>query len=63
MLDAQLFSFKMVDDYFTHILKFLSKLMAPSDMTIVQKKQLVVKDQDHQLIAGSLYKLGTDGIL
>jgi hypothetical protein len=37
--------------------------MAPSDMTFAQKKKLVVKVVDYQLIAGSLYKLGTDGIL
>jgi hypothetical protein len=61
--DAQLFLVKMVDDYFTDIVQFLSTGMAPSDMTIVQKKQLVVKAADYQLIAGSLYKLGADGIL
>jgi hypothetical protein len=31
--DAQLFSVKMVDDYFTDIVQFLSTGMAPSDMT------------------------------
>jgi hypothetical protein len=37
--------------------------MAPSDMTVAQKKQLVVKATNYQLIAGNLYKLGADGIL
>jgi hypothetical protein len=37
--------------------------MAPSEMKVVQKKQLVVKATDYQLIAGNLYKLGEDGIL
>ena len=32
-------------------------------MTISQKKQLVVKASDFQLIAGQLYKLGPDEIL
>jgi hypothetical protein len=62
-LDAQLFAVKMVDDYFADIVQFLSTGMAPSDMTVAQKKQLVVKSTDYQLIAGNLYKLGADGIL
>jgi hypothetical protein len=41
--DAQLFAVKMVDDYFSDIVQFLSTGMAPSEMTVVQKKQLVVK--------------------
>jgi hypothetical protein len=53
----------MVDDYFIDIVQFLSTGMAPSDMMVVQKKKLVVKVVDYQLIAGSLYKLGADGIL
>jgi hypothetical protein len=61
--DAQLFAVKMVDDYFTDIMQFLSTGMAPSDMTVAQKKQLVVKATDYQFIAGNLYKLGADGIL
>jgi hypothetical protein len=32
-------------------------------MTVAQKKQLVVKATDYQLIAGKLYKLGADVIL
>jgi hypothetical protein len=53
----------MVDVYFTGIMHFLSIGMALTDMTIAQKKQLVVKSMDYQLIAGKLYKLGKDGIL
>jgi hypothetical protein len=37
--------------------------MAPSDMIVAHKKQLVVKEIDYQLIAGNLYKMGADGIL
>jgi hypothetical protein len=32
--DAQLFAVKMVDDYFSDIMQFLSTGMAPSDMTV-----------------------------
>jgi hypothetical protein len=42
-LDAQLFVVNMVDDYFSDIVQFLSTCMAPLDMTVSQKKQLVVK--------------------
>ena len=52
-----------MDGYFANIVKFLSIGMAPSNMTVAQKKQLVVKVVDYQLIAGNLYKLGADGIL
>jgi len=45
------------------IVEFLSIGMAPSEMTVAQKKQLVVKATDYRLIAGNLYKLGADGIL
>jgi hypothetical protein len=60
---AQLFAVKMVDDYFSDIVKFLSTQMAPSEMKVAQKKQLVVKATDYQLIADNLYKLGVDKIL
>jgi hypothetical protein len=32
-------------------------------MTVEQKKQLVVKEENYHLIVGNLYKLGVDGIL
>jgi hypothetical protein len=53
----------MVDDYFIDIVHFSSIGMAPSDMRVTQKKYLVLKDEDYQLIVGILYKLGTNGIL
>jgi hypothetical protein len=37
--------------------------MAPSEYTIPQKKQLVVRAADFSLIAGKLYKMGPDEIL
>jgi transposase InsO family protein len=41
----------------------LSMGMAPSDYTIIQKKQLVVRTADFSLIARQLYKMGPDEIL
>jgi hypothetical protein len=61
--DAQLFAVRMVDEYFSNIVQFLNTGMAPSEMTVAQKKQLVVKATDYQLIAGNLYKIGANGIL
>jgi hypothetical protein len=45
--NAQLFVVKMVDDYFSDIVQFLSKGMAPLDMAVAQKKKLVVKSTDY----------------
>jgi hypothetical protein len=53
----------MVDDYFTNIVEFLNTGATPSEHDIAQKKQLVVRVTNYQLIAGTLYKLGADGIL
>jgi hypothetical protein len=53
----------MVDDYFANIVEFLHTCVAPFDMTVVRKKQSVVKAVDYQLIVGNFYKLGVDGIL
>jgi hypothetical protein len=41
--DAQLFIVNMVDEYFADIVQFLSIEMALSNMTVAQKKKLVVK--------------------
>jgi hypothetical protein len=56
--DAHLFSVHMVDNHFAEIVQYLSTGVAPSDMTIAQKKQLVVKATYYKLIKGNLYKLG-----
>ena len=37
--------------------------MTPSEYTIPQKKQLVVRAVDFSLVAGQLYKMGPDEIL
>jgi hypothetical protein len=60
---AHLFEIQTIDDYFVYIVYFLSTGLSPPKFTIVQKKQIVVKATDYQLIAGKLYKLGADGIL
>jgi hypothetical protein len=62
-MDAQLFFVKMVDDYFANIVQFLSTGIAPLDMIVAHKGQLVVKTIDYHLIAGNLYNLGRYGIL
>lgn len=61
--DAQLYAVSMVDDYFLDIDEFLSGGKAPDHYTVAQKKQLVVRASNYQLIAGQLYKLGMDDIL
>jgi hypothetical protein len=50
--DAQLLSIRNMDDHFTNIVQFLSTGMAPSEYTISQKKQLVVRAADFSLIVG-----------
>jgi hypothetical protein len=62
-LDAQLFSVHIVDDYFAEIIQYLSTGTAPQEYTTAQKKTLVVRIADYQLITGHLYKMGTDSIL
>ena len=50
--DAQLFWVDVTDDHFTPIIQFLSTSVTPADMSTSQKKQLVVKASDFQLIVG-----------
>jgi hypothetical protein len=61
--DAQLLAIRKIDDHFTDIVEFLSTGMAPSEYTIPQKKQLMVRAADFSLKASHLYKLGLDEIL
>ena len=63
LLDAQLFSIQIADDYFRDIIEFLMTGTVPAEFTTQQKKQLVVKASNFTLIAGQLYKLGPDEIL
>jgi len=52
----RLFAVRVVDDYFVNIVAYLSTSMAPFEMTVAQKKWVVVKETN-------LYKLGEDGIM
>jgi hypothetical protein len=61
-LDAQLFSVQIIDEHFTYIIQYLSMGTATQEYSIVQEKNLVVRDVDYQLIAGHLYKMGADSI-
>jgi hypothetical protein len=61
--DAQLFSVQIVDDYFIEIIQYLRTCTVPQEYTTAQKKNLVVRITDYQLIAGYLYKMGTNRIL
>ena len=63
MPDAQLFSVQTVDDYYKEIIDFLTIGIAPTEYSVQQKKQLVVKVADFTRIAGQLYKLGPDEVL
>jgi hypothetical protein len=58
----QLFSLQIADEYFADIIEFLSRGFAPREFTTTQKKILVVRAADYQLIVGHLYKLGVYNI-
>jgi hypothetical protein len=61
--DTQLLAIRKFDDHFIEIVQFLSIGMTPHEYTVIQKKQLVVRAANFQLIAGQLYKMGPDEIL
>jgi hypothetical protein len=61
--DAQFISIRNIDDHFVVIVQFLSTRMVPSEYTIPQKKQLVVRATEFSIIAGQPYKMGPDEIL
>ena len=52
LLDAQLFYVDITDDHCAPIIQFLATSVTLEDMLTSQKKQLVVKASDFQLIAG-----------
>jgi hypothetical protein len=60
--NAQLFSVHVADEYFIYIIEYLSTRLRHKTL-VLQKKKLVVRVIDYQLIAGHLYNMGTDGIL
>ena len=53
----------MVDDYYKQINHFLAMGTTPKELTTSQKKKLVFKAMDFQLIVGQLYKIESDVIL
>jgi hypothetical protein len=61
--NAQLFSVHIFDEYYVGIIEFFSTRFTPKEYNIAQKKNLVVRSADYQLIARHLYKLGADNIL
>ena len=60
--DAQLFRVDIADDHYALIIQILATSVSLEEMSTGQKKQLVIKDSDFQLIAGQLYKLGPNEI-
>lgn len=61
--DADLFRVDSIPDYLEEIALFITKGSAPADYSATQKRHLVFRAADYQLISGQLYKLGSDGIL
>ena len=61
--DVQLFRVDMENDHYAPILQFLVTGVALEEISTSQKKQLVVKYSDYQLISEHLYKLGANEIL
>jgi hypothetical protein len=61
--DAQLLSIQIVDDYFIEIIQYLSTGTAPQEYTTAQKKNLVFRATDYQLIIGHVYNMGAYNIL
>ena len=56
--NAQLFRVDVANDHYAPIIQFFPTGIAQKDMSTSQKKQLLMKDSDFQLIFGKLYKLG-----
>jgi hypothetical protein len=61
--DVQLFSIQISNKYFTNIIQYLSTRTVPQEFNTAQKKNLVVRAANYQLIAGHLYKMSADSIL
>ena len=61
--DTHLFRVEMEYDHYAPIVQSLVTGVTPEEISTSQKKQLVVKASDFQLIVGHLYKMGPDEIL
>jgi hypothetical protein len=62
-LDAHLFLVQIADEYFTDIIQYLTAGTVQQEYTTTQKKSMVARANDYQLIAGHLYEMGADIIL
>ena len=58
-----MFSVQVADEYFADIVEYLSTGVAPQEFRNTQKKNLVVRVADYQLIARHLYNMGAYSIL
>jgi hypothetical protein len=61
--DAELFSVQVANEYFVDIIQYLITGTTPQEFNTTQKKNLVVRVADYQLIAGHLYNMGANNIL
>jgi hypothetical protein len=61
--DADLFRIEAIPEYLEDIAIFLSIGACPETYSATQKRHMVVRATDYQLIAGQLCKLGLDNIL
>ena len=61
--DAQLYAVRVADGHFEDMIHFLMTGTASEGYTIQQKKELVVRTTDFFVIAGHLYKMGSDEVL
>ena len=53
----------MVDDHYEKIIQFLTSSKASEEFTTSQKKQLLLRAANFQLIVVQLYKMGSNEIL
>jgi hypothetical protein len=63
LLDAYIFRIEAISDYLSDIALFLTTGTMSEGYSATQKRHLVVRAADYQLIASQLYKLGLDNIL
>jgi hypothetical protein len=62
-IDTHLFSIQVTNEYFVDVIQYLRTRIVPQEFNTAQKKNLVVRVADYQLIVGHLYKMGTYNIL
>jgi hypothetical protein len=60
--DVQLFLVQIVDEYFVDIIEYLSTGSVPQEFSTTERKNMVFRVVDYQLIIGHLYKMGSKNI-